>query len=97
MVEGLTPEEQAKLDACKTPEEMLALAKEVGYELDEEELEAVSGGGFYSSDPYKVRYCPTCDLELAWHKSPKRGWECPRCRKVFSESDTTSVVWKWAK
>ncbi|MBP3866248.1 MAG: Nif11 family protein [Eggerthellaceae bacterium] len=34
--------ERAK--ACETPEELLALAKEEGYELSEEELDAVSGG-----------------------------------------------------
>ena len=40
----LTPEQQAKARACKTPEELLALAKAEGYELSDEELEAVAGG-----------------------------------------------------
>ena len=42
--ENLTPEQQEKAKACKTPEDVLALAKEEGYELSEEELAAVSGG-----------------------------------------------------
>ena len=42
--EDLTPELQEKANACKTPEEILALAKEEGYELSDEELEGVSGG-----------------------------------------------------
>lgn len=42
--EELTPEQQAKARSCKTPEDMLALAKEEGYALTDEELEAVSGG-----------------------------------------------------
>ena len=42
--EDLTPEQREKARACKTPEEMLALAKEEGRELSEEELKAVSGG-----------------------------------------------------
>ena len=42
--EDLTPEQMEKLKACKTPEDILALAKEEGYELSEAELEAVSGG-----------------------------------------------------
>ena len=42
--ENLTDEQKAKAMACKTPEEMLALAKEEGYELTDEQLESVSGG-----------------------------------------------------
>ena len=34
--------ERAK--ACKSPEELLALAKEEGYELSDEDLDAVNGG-----------------------------------------------------
>ena len=40
----LTPEQMEKARACKTPEDILALAKEEGYELSEDELDAVSGG-----------------------------------------------------
>ena len=40
----LTPGQQAKAKACKTPEEMIALAKAEGYELSDEELQAVTGG-----------------------------------------------------
>ena len=42
--EDLTEEQMAKARACKTPEDVLALAKEEGYELSDEELESVSGG-----------------------------------------------------
>ena len=45
----LTPEQQAKVRACTTPEELLALAKAEGYELSDEELEAVSGGGAWDT------------------------------------------------
>ena len=41
--EDLTPEQQAKAKACKDTEELLALAKEEGYEIPDEELQAVGG------------------------------------------------------
>ena len=40
----LTDEQKKKVEAAQTPEELLALAKETGYELSPEQLEAVSGG-----------------------------------------------------
>ena len=42
--EDLSPELQEKAKACKTPEEIIALAKESGYELADEDLEALAGG-----------------------------------------------------
>ncbi len=59
--EDLTPEQKEKALACKTPEEMLALAKEEGYELSEEELTGVSGGMWEKcnnyDDPCPEDYC----------------------------------------
>ena len=53
---------QDKLKAAKSPEEVVAIAKEYGHEftadkiteLSEEELEGVSGGGFASPAPSAV-------------------------------------------
>lgn len=42
--EELSPEMQEKAKACKTPEDIIALAREEGYNLSEDELEAISGG-----------------------------------------------------
>ena len=46
--EDLTPEQQEKARACKTPEELMALAKEEGVELSGEQIEAISGGYVWS-------------------------------------------------
>ena len=44
----LTPEMQERARACTSPEDVLRLAKEEGYELSEEELAKVTGGeGFW--------------------------------------------------
>ena len=40
----LTEEQKAKVRACTTTEEIMGLAKEEGYELSDDELEAVAGG-----------------------------------------------------
>ena len=40
----LTDEQKKKVRDAKSPEELLAIAKEAGYELSPEQLEAVSGG-----------------------------------------------------
>ena len=59
---NLSPELREKAKACKTPDEMLALAKAEGYKLSEEELAAVSGGGTWScSDLDDSTYKPWKD------------------------------------
>ena len=53
-----------RAEACKTPEEMLELAKKEGYELSDDELEAVSGGMEWCNaydkpcEQYVRRWCP---------------------------------------
>ena len=55
-IEKLDPAVKAKLKGCETPEEILSLAREEGYELSDSELEGISGGwgrncGEYVYDP----------------------------------------------
>ena len=40
----ISPELREKAKACKTPEEVLELAKKEGYKLSDAEMEAISGG-----------------------------------------------------
>jgi len=42
--ESLSPEQQERAKACKSPEELAALAEEEGFELTDEMLEGVAGG-----------------------------------------------------
>lgn len=54
-LEGLTDEQREQARALKTPEEIINFAKEQGFELSDDQLEAVSGGS----------WLPTCDHTLA--------------------------------
>ena len=56
--EDLTLEQQEKARACASTDELLALAQAEGYELSEEELSAVSGGGDWDCDNSCDRYDP---------------------------------------
>ena len=56
--EELTPELKTKALACKTPEDVLTLAKEEGYELSDKELESLSGGeALYECGNYDSGQC----------------------------------------
>ena len=81
---NLTPEMREKVLACKTPEEILALAKEAGRELTEEELEAVAGGG---EGWTSIVQCPLC-LGLNTEKRTSilgnSFYECLDCGHKFT-------------
>ena len=42
--DDLTPEQRERVKACKSAEELVALAKEYGVELTDEQAASVSGG-----------------------------------------------------
>lgn len=58
----ISPELREEAKACTTPEEVLALAKKKGYKLSDEEMEAISGGGWSIDDLVKksLPQCPWC-------------------------------------
>ena len=59
LFQGLTAEQIEKAKNCKNNEELLALAKEEGIELNDEQLKAVSGGACVEADP-SLGVCPSC-------------------------------------
>ena len=65
LLKGLTKEQIARVKACKNSDELLALAKEEGVELTDEQLAAISGGGACSvisdiGDYINPNDCPRC-------------------------------------
>ena len=58
----LTDEQKKKIEAAQTPEELLALAKEAGYELTPDQLESVAGG----DSSWCSIYCPDYNCRRFW-------------------------------
>ena len=83
LYQGLTDEQIKKLKECKNSEEMLALAKEEGVELTEEQLEAVSGGACVDL------ICPVCAYPLSGYTKCDGVlyYECDHCGHKWSEVD----------
>ena len=52
------PELQEKLKSAKTPEDILALAKEEGFELADADLDCVSGGSWNTCNSYCIANDP---------------------------------------
>ena len=83
LLKGLSEEQIAKVKACKNQEEMLALAKQEGVELTDEQLEAVNGGTCDDS----LLVCSKCGYDLITMiergtTGKHKGWklvECQRC------------------
>ena len=61
---ALTDEQKRRVEAARTPEELLAIAKESGYELTTEELNKVSGGAL------PCQYCQRGDCR----KTASSSW-----------------------
>lgn len=59
LLKGLTEEQIAKVKECKSLEEIVAMAKQEGIQLTDEQLQAVNGGGCNSAE--KPTHCPRCN------------------------------------
>ena len=84
LLKGLTGEQIAKVKACKDHEELLALAKEEGLELTDEQLEAVSGGVCTATLPK----CPVCKSNAFVTEEYQGGsyhYCCTQCQEYWSE------------
>ena len=82
LLKGLTEEQIAKAKACKTPEELLSLAKAEGVELTEEQLSAVNGG----CGTYTVR-CPKCGSNFIVEDCVgKKDYYCNTCGHEFNDN-----------
>ena len=84
LLKGLSEEQIAKAKACKSQDELLKLAKEEGVELTSEQIEAVSGGGCFSS-----MKCPNCGSKdfkklAVYQISGCSSYKCNSCGHEWS-------------
>ena len=91
LLKGLSEEQIAKVKACKSHEELLALAEQEGIELTAEQLEVVSGGGACSvisdvGDKINPWDCPKCGA----NGPIKDGKEltCKKCGYVWTDNSS---------
>ena len=83
LLKGLSDEQIAKVKECKNHEELLKIAKENGVELTDEQLAAVSGGGWCRSTPDFV--CPKCNsknVKTKYNENSINEWygnDCQDC------------------
>ena len=84
LLKGLSEEQIAKVKECKNQEELLNLAKKEGIELTSEQLEAVNGGGCFSS--FKCPHCGSKDYKkLAdYQVSGCSSFRCNQCGYEWS-------------
>ena len=78
LLNGLTQEQIKKASACKNNSELLALAKEEGIELSDEQLQAVAGGG---CTIISIPKCPNCGS--VWILQVGGKWKCLSCDEKF--------------
>ena len=64
LVKGLTDEQIEKASRCHSEAELLALAKEEGIELTDEQLAAVSGCACDPHQQFRTRECPQCGEQM---------------------------------
>ena len=84
LLKGLNEKQIAKVKACKSQDELLALAKEEGVELTDEQLSAVSGGGCFSTNK-----CPNCGsndykkIEIEEKVDKRVFYKCNKCGEMW--------------
>lgn len=85
LLKGLSEEQIAKTKKCKNTDELLALAKQEGVELTDEQLEAVSGGcGTEDSDPIRCPKCGSADVTYYPMRMRPGKFACNSCGNVFT-------------
>ena len=82
--EDLSPELQAKVEACTTPEELMKLAKAEGLEIPDEQLQEIAGGSWGGSEtPAKCPQCGSANINISI-EGRTRVFICRECKHKWS-------------
>jgi hypothetical protein len=76
------PELRARIRGTESPEEVLEIAREMGVELSNEQLEEVTGGINWDGAG-EILSCPYCHSTKIRRSTP--GYVCDKCGKRFSK------------
>ncbi len=95
LLKGLSEEQIKKVEACKSPDEILALAKAEGLELTDEQLEAVNGAYGGCGEPKPKEHKRTCYIcgstKMKFYErqgDKKAYWECQKCGDITTVSNS---------
>ena len=83
----ITEELKKRFAECKTPEENIALAKEIGYELTEEEIGKINGGEGLANFFIGEHKCPKCGSTSITVDRPDPLLTICRCNECGYEWD----------
>ena len=78
-IESLSDEDKAKVDACKTVDELIKLTEDAEGELPDELLEAVAGGAGKGGR----RVCPSCGSRNIYTDTTIGRFRCSDCGNYF--------------
>ena len=84
LFKSLSKEQMAKLKGCNNVEELLALAKQEGVELTDEQLEAVNGGCGTTTGYWG---CPYCGYRWGAESVGYPRLRCFGCGSVYNSND----------
>lgn len=84
LFKGLSKEQMAKLKDCNNVEELLALAKQEGVELTNDQLEAVNGGCGTTTGYWG---CPYCGYRWGAESLGYPRRRCFGCGRVYNSND----------
>lgn len=82
LLKGLTKEQIEKVNSCSNIEELLALAKNEGIELSDEQLEAVTGGICTSTPEFVCPKCGSKNIKTRYNENSITSWwgnDCGDC------------------